>query len=431
MSTGALDLVLSRGQSSVPRVAYGPAVPAMRTLVGAGPGADWVLQAQGVAQQHVELAWDGTRLWARDVGTSQGTFVSGSRLAGDWIELQAGLELALGSAVLAVVLPGATAAAASASADAHGDALDSAGADRTMIVESPYDQQQPAPAARPTLPMAATNPHGAPRIAAVPPPRVTPGALRAVSGATESSESGEATMAISLPEDDRSAPSTSPGTFAPPVVSGSTTATPNNPFAAQTAAGSAGDGFDGVPSIFGSIPMPPPAAPPAAAAGLRALPRRTQILAGITALAVIVMLVSLLRKKPEPEETFLTLTTGAGLPPVRHNLTAPIAGPPAGPTGTLLATSTGIGAGSDAGVLDPVAAQQSPERRAADALVQGQLGNAVALYDQLAAAHTETPVYAQIAQILRRKNEAREAQQPCPPGSPTPCPMSPAAPVHP
>jgi hypothetical protein len=162
------------------------------------------------------------------------------------------------------------------------------------------------------------------------------------------------------------------------------------------------------------------------------LPKRTQILLGVTAAAALVLLGILLGRGGSDAPAQLPPIVATNEPaPTGPPPTPPLDGPPAGQTGVLFAATVA----PPMPPIDPrhppppgVPLTAVPERIAADAVIQGRLREAISLYQALAIAHTETPVYNQIATILRRKVEAQ--QQPCAPGSATPCGSN-AAPTSP
>jgi diguanylate cyclase (GGDEF)-like protein len=71
-------------------------------LIGRSPECGWVLQGGGLSRRHCAI-WSGNgRLWIRDLGSTNGIFVNGTRVPSG--ELTAGDEVALGDAVFRVLL---------------------------------------------------------------------------------------------------------------------------------------------------------------------------------------------------------------------------------------------------------------------------------------------------------------------------------------
>ena len=115
----------------------------------------------------------------------------------------------------------------------------------------------------------------------------------------------------------------------------------------------------------------------------------------------------------------------------------PLAAPPAGTQGTLLSASAPpppqpppappVRGARGAPVVPPGPPPTSaPEFVAARMVAEARFTEAINLYDALAAAHPEQRVFANFAQILRRKlqwSRARPGQN-CTPGGPVPCPNS-------
>jgi predicted component of type VI protein secretion system len=341
-----------------------------------------------------------------------------------------------------------------------------ASSESTMIVQNPYAQGDSS--SSPSLtPLAG-------RSAAAPPPRVTSAhaapPLRVTSAQPvpaqgevlfDSSRSNEATMAINVP--DGPVPPAMLGAAPPPVMGGAAMPAaggfanqafvptapgqfvPSAPMAIDAAAAT-NDAFGPPPelprgeltNIFGSLPPLPPAQPrptpkSAALAALEAMPKRTRILLGATLAAGLLMLIVVFSGGSEAPAASTRPVAPPEPPRPMQAFTPPIPGPPAGPTGTLLA-ATMPPPPPPAAPVDPPhppppppPPESFPERIAADMIVQGRLREAVARYDALAVAHPETPVYSHIATILRRRLEAQQ-QQTCVPGGPTPCaPIAPAA----
>ncbi|MEI8254313.1 MAG: FHA domain-containing protein [Deltaproteobacteria bacterium] len=485
-----IELTVRLGQSPLPRVAYQQGLPPTRSTVGSGPSVEWPVSAPGVEPRHAEFAWDGKALWVRDAGSQRGTFVNGVRITADWVQVQPGNEVRLGQASIVASSPApapqhARHAAQSASTPFDDDLPtqmvsdtlvpmaplprapstsmgpgDAGIAERTVIVQSPYEQQS-QPGARPASPMlnfAVTDPHGAPPASSVPLPRfgktLPPSAgLRAP--AAPAPDDGESTVAFSIPDERSPAPPPmfNPTPFAPmshgPMSPGQMPGgTPGmapgfqGGFAPMPASmtqppsmptGFPGAGSSSAPSIFGSIPPPPPPEAPAPKP-VFTLPKRTLFLLGATMLAAIgVLMLNPKHPPPDPHANPVNTVVAAPPPPVaRPAFTPPVPGPPAGPTGVLMAATTAAPP-APPDPPDPHARRapeppppvDTPERIAANTLAQSRFREAIPLYDQLALAHPETPVYAQIAQILRRKVETQS--QNCVPGSTTQCAPTTAA----
>lgn len=75
---------------------------AQRFTIGRGPENDLVLQHEVVSQQHVEVAYDGTRWWVRDLNSTNGTIVAGQRV--EQVPLTSTLLVRLGFEGPAIVL---------------------------------------------------------------------------------------------------------------------------------------------------------------------------------------------------------------------------------------------------------------------------------------------------------------------------------------
>jgi hypothetical protein len=485
----SIQLAVQSGHSPLPHVAYQAGVPPTRSTVGSGGDVEWPLSAPGVELRHAEIAWDGQQVWVRDLGSQRGTFVDAMRIGGDWVAVSPGSQIRLGQAVIAAsAVGGATAMVAHAgrarSADFDDDqptqlvpdevvpqapiarplpraggpaALPKApstgafaadgGGESTVIVQSPFDESGRPAAGGVKAGFASTDPRGAPA-GAVPPPRIGKitgqGSIPApaVQSAVDPANS-EATVAFSVPDELPPAPMLNrPGAqpLAPAGAPPTFGAPASNPFGqippSPEAAGFNGfNGQGGVANVFGSIPPPPPVDPNANKKPLFTLPKRTLVMLGGT-LAAALGLLLFGGGQPPPGPAHPT-TSGPELPATPLvQYTPPIAGAPADPTGTLLAASTGVQPPPppDAHARrtpDPVPPpiDTVPERVAANTLAQGRLRDAISLYDQLALAHPETPVFAHVAVILRRKIEAQGQQ--CPPGSPPTCVPTPPIPTPP
>ncbi len=493
----AIELTVRLGQSPLPRVAYQPGLPPTRSTVGSGANVEWPLSAPGVEPRHAEFAWDGESLWVRDAGSQRGTFVNGVRIAADWVQVQPGHEVRLGQA--SIVASGAAQLSAQHAVQAvestpFDDDLptqmvsddvvphaplpkapstsmgpgDSGIAERTVIVQSPYDASGNVPRmGGPIQNLNVTDPRGAPPASSVPLPRfgktLPPSAgLRPPAPPTPESDGGEATVAFNVPEDRPPAPmpmlnqpppgfqGPSPTPFAPMMshgpmpggppgmMQGGFGQMPQQPpvtMPPSIPAGFAGGGGESnAPSIFGAIPPPPPPAAPAPKP-VFTLPKRTLYLLGATMLAAVGVLALNPKHGPPARPTGASSVVAIPPPPAvpRAPLTPPVPGPPAGPTGVLMAATTAPPPPPPAPpdphgrrpAEPPPPPVDTPERIAANTVAQSRFREAIPLYDQLAIAHPETPVYGQIAQILRRKVEA--LSQNCVPGSTTQCAPTTAA----
>lgn len=513
-SASGIELVLVAGQSpTTMQVVFTPEVPPTRAILGASSQADWPMIAAGVEAQHAEIAWDGTTLWIRDVGTTSGTFVDEQRIRStDWRPLTYGETIRIGQAVLMARAPVVTnqsfavgeiaqhasgprhhgrddfdddqatqvaarpselsmlqddspmvgVSSAPRSGFSHSLPRAPSTADRpavstsgqtsqeTVIVQSPFAEENASPPPPRTGRIAVPPPRvGGSSVSAQrkapPPPTLTADQMPKLPGVGPSPDGtpSEPTVVVS-DSISISASAISQGAAAPVTHSTAMAPTPSATVSALTSSGaslatvslsaesalpsfSSGSGNSPpgeLTQLFGSIPPPPP--PPSSVAlknPLAALPRRTLILLSVTLVAGVVLLVSLFSTPAGPSHVTTSRVPQSSEPP-RPVLvfTPPIPGPPAGPTGTLLAaTNPPPPPPVDPRRPPPPAPPPTtlPERIAADAIVQGRYRDAIPLYEALALAHPDTPVYAHIVTILRRKLEAQ--QSPCTPGGPTPC----------
>ena len=72
-------------------------------VIGTSPSADIVLDSPFVSREHAEISVDGALFRIRDLGSSNGTYVNGTRLGTEWRRLRSAdrIELAQGKVVLA------------------------------------------------------------------------------------------------------------------------------------------------------------------------------------------------------------------------------------------------------------------------------------------------------------------------------------------
>lgn len=73
------------------------------TIIGRGTDADITVNDASISRKHVELAWDGTRAQARDLGSTNGSRLDGSRLGVSGIESGAVIEMGSTRVVFHVV----------------------------------------------------------------------------------------------------------------------------------------------------------------------------------------------------------------------------------------------------------------------------------------------------------------------------------------
>ncbi len=74
------------------------AEPTRPLVIGRAPEATVTVSAPTVSRQHLQVSFDGGRWWGRDLGTLNGTFVNGSRVASDRpFPLLPGMALVLGT----------------------------------------------------------------------------------------------------------------------------------------------------------------------------------------------------------------------------------------------------------------------------------------------------------------------------------------------
>ena len=73
------------------------------TVIGRGTDADITVNDASISRKHVELAWDGTRAQARDLGSTNGSRLDGSRLTVSGIESGSVIEMGSTRVVFHVV----------------------------------------------------------------------------------------------------------------------------------------------------------------------------------------------------------------------------------------------------------------------------------------------------------------------------------------
>jgi pSer/pThr/pTyr-binding forkhead associated (FHA) protein len=72
-------------------------------VVGRGPVADWMLAEVTLSRSHAAFGWDGKRFFVQDLGSTNGTFVNGTRETE--ATLRDGDEVLIGKLRLRIVLP--------------------------------------------------------------------------------------------------------------------------------------------------------------------------------------------------------------------------------------------------------------------------------------------------------------------------------------
>ena len=79
----------------------GHAYPAFanKITIGRDPMSDIIFKDPEVSRRHVQFIRDGNNYFIEDLGSTNGTFIDGERLAGQQIRLQVGQEIALGGAI--------------------------------------------------------------------------------------------------------------------------------------------------------------------------------------------------------------------------------------------------------------------------------------------------------------------------------------------
>jgi len=98
---------LIAGQSSGREWVASDAPSGSRVDVGNSENASWKVSAPGVKGLHLQLYWDGTRLWVADLHNAGGVGMGGA-LIRDWTALDNGSRITFGSAALQVEAPDAT-----------------------------------------------------------------------------------------------------------------------------------------------------------------------------------------------------------------------------------------------------------------------------------------------------------------------------------
>lgn len=181
---------------------------------------------------------------------------------------------------------------------------------------------------------------------------------------------------------------------------------------------------------FGPMELPPP--PKGSSGGLTSLPPRTLALAGIvlTLCAVLLMMGPAQRQQSAAgpaRQQYLVRTMGATAPTTNNILQLPIVTIPQGQAalvGVIVpAPMSNVDATGRARPFPPPNAAD-PIRVAAEAVAANRYADAAGLYEQLAAAHPEAPLFRQFAAVLRAR-----ASQHCQPGVAGCAPAAPAAPT--
>ena len=72
---------------------------AEKITIGRDPMSDIIFKDPEVSRRHVQFTRDGSGYLIEDLGSTNGTFINGERLAGQQIRLKAGQEIALGGAI--------------------------------------------------------------------------------------------------------------------------------------------------------------------------------------------------------------------------------------------------------------------------------------------------------------------------------------------
>ena len=73
------------------------------TVVGRGTDADITVNDSSISRRHIELTWDGTRAQAKDLGSTNGSRINGSRLTISGLESGSAIELGATTIVFHVV----------------------------------------------------------------------------------------------------------------------------------------------------------------------------------------------------------------------------------------------------------------------------------------------------------------------------------------
>lgn len=100
MSEKLYQLIMQRG----PQIGQIFTLLTLSSVIGRDPMADIVISDPEVSRQHVRLTRSEDGYQIQDLGSTNGTFVNGQRLAGESLLLQAGQEILLGSSIVLLYL---------------------------------------------------------------------------------------------------------------------------------------------------------------------------------------------------------------------------------------------------------------------------------------------------------------------------------------
>lgn len=89
-------------------------ITSSRTVIGRGSDADITIDDTGISRQHVEVLWDGSRAQARDLGSTNGSTLNGSRLTKAPFEPESVLQIGRTQIIFRVLAQAAVSAEKSA-----------------------------------------------------------------------------------------------------------------------------------------------------------------------------------------------------------------------------------------------------------------------------------------------------------------------------
>lgn len=98
--------------------------PAAPVAIGRHPSCEFAIRKGDVSRRHAEVRFDGGEHWLRDLGSTNGTFVNGARVDGEY-RLQPGDQIEIGSSTITFCRIDA----------AQAESLAAPGNDRTIVAD--------------------------------------------------------------------------------------------------------------------------------------------------------------------------------------------------------------------------------------------------------------------------------------------------------
>lgn len=384
---------LLRGQSGTFDWSIGPAHPEARLTVGSAIDATWAVEGPGVLPYHLELFWDGRRLWVADA-TRTGSVELDGRAIVDWVQVEDGSEIVFGSAAMAVEW-GAEGTPGYPESDERATSIN------IGLANQIEDDELAAEATRVRAPLSDFEDLHPPQPVA--PGTWTDSTYIAPDGQPLASPPGGGPLRPHLG-----------GEGAPSQALVQTMS--EEEMSAHVAKAQQRLGQMGEPSMTSEFAVAKSAgfvAPPEVAnspgRGGPRVPVRTIILLIVTVLVGGgVGLWALLTPTPTPTPTATPTPPTLVAPP------PPQAAAPPTPAPQLVAGAPQVTSPTVA--APPAPPDQTPERRAADLVIAGRYGDAITAYRELVAAHPERAEYATLVRVLERRVQhcqPGQSGQPC------------------